>query len=95
VAGFLRRFAARLSVAFAPKRALDRLFSPARHFRHPDEVLKDNTLDHVWQVYDLAPEFPEPRRTVGMGRRGVIAIHRRPSIIRTSRSCRESAFPQR
>jgi len=25
--------------------ALDRLLSPARHFRHPDEVLKDDTLD--------------------------------------------------
>lgn len=25
--------------------ALDRLLSPARHFSHPDEVLKDDTLD--------------------------------------------------
>jgi hypothetical protein len=25
--------------------ALDRLLSPARHFRHPDDVLKDETLD--------------------------------------------------
>ena len=25
--------------------ALDRLFSPARHFRHPDDVLRDATLD--------------------------------------------------
>ncbi|WP_245436316.1 hypothetical protein [Mesorhizobium tamadayense] len=25
--------------------ALDRLLSPATHFRHPDEVLKDDTLD--------------------------------------------------
>lgn len=25
--------------------ALDRLLSPARHFRHPDNVLKDETLD--------------------------------------------------
>lgn len=25
--------------------ALDRLLSPARHFRHPDDVLKDGTLD--------------------------------------------------
>lgn len=25
--------------------ALDRLFSPARHFKRPDDVLKDDTLD--------------------------------------------------
>jgi hypothetical protein len=25
--------------------ALDRLLSPARHFRHPDDVLNDDTLD--------------------------------------------------
>jgi hypothetical protein len=25
--------------------ALDRLLSPARHFRHPDDVLNDGTLD--------------------------------------------------
>jgi hypothetical protein len=25
--------------------ALDRLLSPASHFRHPDDVLKDGTLD--------------------------------------------------
>ena len=25
--------------------ALDRLLSPARHFRHPDEVVEDETLD--------------------------------------------------
>ena len=25
--------------------SLDRLLSPARHFRHPDDVLKDDTLD--------------------------------------------------
>jgi hypothetical protein len=25
--------------------ALDRLLSPAKHFRHPDDVLKDDTLD--------------------------------------------------
>jgi len=25
--------------------ALDRLLSPARHFRHPDDVLKDGALD--------------------------------------------------
>lgn len=25
--------------------ALDRLLSPARHFRHPNDVLKDDTLD--------------------------------------------------
>ncbi|CDX22203.1 conserved hypothetical protein [Mesorhizobium sp. ORS 3324] len=25
--------------------ALDRLLSPARHFKHPEEVLKDDTLD--------------------------------------------------
>jgi len=25
--------------------ALDRLLSPARHFTHPDDVLKDGTLD--------------------------------------------------
>jgi len=25
--------------------ALDRLLSPARHFRHPDDVLADRTLD--------------------------------------------------
>lgn len=25
--------------------ALDRLLSPGRHFRHPDDVLKDETLD--------------------------------------------------
>ncbi|MDG4884189.1 hypothetical protein [Mesorhizobium sp. WSM4884] len=25
--------------------ALDRLLSPARHFKHPDEVVKDDTLD--------------------------------------------------
>jgi hypothetical protein len=24
---------------------LDRLFSPARHYRHPDDVLRDGTLD--------------------------------------------------
>ncbi|UCI08142.1 hypothetical protein [Mesorhizobium sp. B1-1-8] len=25
--------------------SLDRLLAPARHFKHPDEVLKDETLD--------------------------------------------------
>ncbi|MDX8437705.1 hypothetical protein RFN25_30345 [Mesorhizobium abyssinicae] len=25
--------------------ALDRLLSPARHFTHPDDVLKEDTLD--------------------------------------------------
>jgi hypothetical protein len=25
--------------------AIDRVLSPARHFRHPDDVLSDNTLD--------------------------------------------------
>lgn len=25
--------------------ALDRLFSPSRHYRHPDDVLRDGTLD--------------------------------------------------
>ncbi|KQZ31825.1 hypothetical protein ASD50_14160 [Mesorhizobium sp. Root552] len=25
--------------------ALDRLLSPARHFKHPDHILKDETLD--------------------------------------------------
>lgn len=25
--------------------ALDRLLSPARHYRHPDEVLRDSTLE--------------------------------------------------
>jgi hypothetical protein len=25
--------------------ALDRLLSPAKHFRHPDDVLKEDTLD--------------------------------------------------
>lgn len=25
--------------------ALDRLLSPARHYRHPDDVLRDKTLD--------------------------------------------------
>ncbi len=25
--------------------ALDRLLSPARHFKHPDDILNDDTLD--------------------------------------------------
>ena len=25
--------------------ALDRLLAPARHFKHPDEVLNDETID--------------------------------------------------
>jgi hypothetical protein len=28
-----------------PDRALDRLLSPSRYFKHPDEVLKDDTLE--------------------------------------------------
>src|SRR5690606_9304350 len=26
--------------------ALDRLLSPARHYRHPEDVLRDDTLEH-------------------------------------------------
>jgi len=57
--------------------ALDRLLSPARHYKHPDEVLRDATLDRhekrailsSWASDACAVEsLPALRRPPGAGR---------------------------
>ncbi len=43
--------------------ALDRLLSPERHYKHPDDVLRDSALDVVKSAQSSHPGPPTPARS--------------------------------